>query len=573
MSPNILFGQTKKEPPPPPLELETKGNLPASEVLSEPVQKLLLEYQHNLKTAEKPESAFIHADEIASKMARFYERIRKIVDWKEENLLRRNAIERILKRALIAELSNLSVLVKLKADKIAGPLVLELIRGGHLPNGEVQETKIDEVAEILEKYLYLLKNAPYEQAGFFTLKNKVNFYNWILEIAACEIEEALAPPEKENALIKTMTLLMFERIKVTATKNLSEEEKLIQTYIAVHRTLFDLDDAIITYHFFQYKYPQWNQASKDFWQKLTSGIFSLQQEVNQALNHPLSREFFNICERTDTPFTILGDILDYYRPQPEQLPQVLANKENLKKLVSHFYDQRMATLKSRLFKIAIFSTLSVFVSNWFTFFVVEVPVAHLFYEGFSLLAAVVDFIVPSLAMFVLVAIIKPPSPSNRKKVIETTSSFVYQNEHHELFEIKPSKKRNLLTELIIGVLYGLGCIFTFGTVAWAFYIATIPITSVIMDTIGIALNVFAALVVRNKAKEITVEEKSGFGEFIIDILSLPVAEIGSFLANKWKEYNIASVFLNVFVEIPFVAFIEFVENWRGFLKERKASIH
>jgi len=59
----------------------------------------------------------------------------------------------------------------------------------------------------------------------------------------------------------------------------------------------------------------------------------------------------------------------------------------------------------------------------------------------------------------------------------------------------------------------------------------------------------------------------------LDIISLPIAEIGSWIASKWKEYNIVSVFFNVIIETPFVSFLDFIENWRQFLKERKADIH
>lgn len=94
-----------------------------------------------------------------------------------------------------------------------------------------------------------------------------------------------------------------------------------------------------------------------------------------------------------------------------------------------------------------------------------------------------------------------------------------------------------------------------------------------MDTAGIALNIFAALVIRNKAKELTVEEKTGVGEFLLDILSLPIGEIGSWMAKKWKEYNVVSVFFNVILETPVITLIDFLENWSQFLKERKASFH
>lgn len=542
--------------------------------LSPTIQRLITNYLTGLSSIPTEEIAAIHVDEIASKVAKIYERIRKITDWKEENLLRRNAIERILKRALIAEISSLNFIFKTKVEEVAEPLVLELIRGGHLPNNSVPRAKVNDVLLVLQKYLFLLKNAPFDKiSSAFPLKKKINFYNWLLEIAACEIEEILSPPIKENALIEAMTITMFDRINVLPPLNLTDEEKFLQTYVAVHRTLFDLDDAMIAYHLLKYWHPDWRSLSNTRLTEVTGNIFTLLAAIDKELTYALGKEFFSLCERVDTVFTILGDVLEYYKKEPAKIQQTFNDKENLKGLIHRFYQERYATLKSRLFKLAVFSTLSVFVSNWFTFFVVEVPVAHLFYEGFNFLAAAVDFIVPSLAMFILVAMIKPPSKNNEEEVVNLSFRFVYQAKDKDIYEIRTQKRKHLFTAFIISFLYLLGSLVSFGAVAYAFYLATIPISSVVLDTMGIALNVFAALVIRNKSREITVEERASLWEFLLDILSLPVAEIGSWLANKWREYNIIAVFFNVFIEIPFVTFIEFVENWRGFLKEKKASIH
>jgi len=536
------------------------------------MENLLHDYREALTKPSNQVVAFIHVDEIASRVARFYEKIRKIIDWKEDNLLRRNAIERVLKRAFITEIAGLKSLVKIDSGKIAEPLVLELVRGGHLPNDTIPAGKIETIAKVLDKYFYILQNNHLTENSV-NYKKKINFYNWILEIAACEIEEILLPPVKENALIKAMTSVMNEKIKVLPSGTISKEDQLTQTFVAVHRTLFDLDDAIIAYYLLKAKYPQWISLDKVIIIEITKNISSILEDIDQNLHHPLAKEFFNLCERTDTVFTILGDILSYYQNEPNELLDILADKNNFKKLITKFYNERLATLKKRLFRLAVFSTLSVFVSNWFTFFIVEVPLAHMFYEGFNPLAATIDFVVPSLVMFVLVSIIQPPSANNLEEVINLSFRYIYQDEGKDIYEIKPKKKRGILTNFLISLLYLAGLGTTLGAIAYAFRVATIPITSVVFDTMQIALNIFAALVIRNKAKEITVEEKTSFWEFLLDILSLPVAEVGSWIAGKWKEYNVVAVFFDVFIEIPFVSFIEFVENWRNFLKERKANIH
>jgi hypothetical protein len=85
--------------------------------------------------------------------------------------------------------------------------------------------------------------------------------------------------------------------------------------------------------------------------------------------------------------------------------------------------------------------------------------------------------------------------------------------------------------------------------------------------------VFAGTIIRQRAKELTIEEKRGFWQFLLDILSVPVAKLGQWLSNKWREYNIVSVFLTVLVDMPFSTLVEFIESWSTFLKEKKAELH
>lgn len=544
-----------------------------TEVLSPPINAFIKEYQEELSLSRKSEAATIHVDEIASKIARIYEKIRKVLDWKEENVLRRSAILRILKRFFISKISGITLTLTTDINQVAESLTLQLIRGGHLPNDEIAVQKIDLVAQALKKYLYILENAPFNETNAkFVFKKRINFYGWLLEVASCEIEDILARPIKENALIKAMTVAMSERIKIVP-EFLPEPQKRTLTYIAVCRTLFDMDDSFIIFHMIKHRYPQWENPSSQFLTEFTKNVFKIIDAMEKDLKHSLSRQFFNICERTDTIFTLLGDLIEHYQSNPLKIDAALTNKNHFKELIISFYNKRLATLKTRLFRLAIFSTLSVFISNWFTYFIIEVPVAYLFYERFNLVAAIIDFIVPSIAMFVLVAIIKPPSPANLDKVIEMSFNFVYHEDKKELFEIKLRKKRRFLFNFVITFLYFVGCLLSFGAVGWVFYIARIPKTSVVLDTLMIAVNVFAALVIKNKSRELTVKERTTFWEFILDNLSVPVAQVGNFLANKWKEYNVFTVFFNYFIEVPFVTFVEFIESWSQFVKERKADIH
>jgi len=259
--------------------------------LSLEFQKLIEQYQKNLET-KKPQKGVptIHVDNVASRIAVLYEKIRQIIDWKAEHLVRRIAIERILKRMLVSEISGISVATNLNPEETAESLVVELIRGGHLANDSIPRPLVVKVKHILTKYIYILENCS---------ENKIDIYHWLLSVAACEIEDILCPSIKEKALINCMTEVMAKAISVNSHFRLTDEEKWIQTSIAVHKVLFHLDSPVISYHLLCYYFPDWSNLSPLHFKEITNQIFDIARNIEKKLNHPLASHFSALCEQYD----------------------------------------------------------------------------------------------------------------------------------------------------------------------------------------------------------------------------------------------------------------------------------
>ena len=109
-------------------------------------------------------------------------------------------------------------------------------------------------------------------------------------------------------------------------------------------------------------------------------------------------------------------------------------------------------------------------------------------------------------------------------------------------------------------------------IAYILYAAKLPITSVIFDTFTIALTVFAAVVIKNKSRELNVDEHTNVQDFLLDIVAVPVAKVGSILARKWKEYNLVAIFFNFIVETPLAFVLDFIQGWSEFIKEKRAEL-
>jgi hypothetical protein len=547
--------------------------------LSQPIYTFIERYQQALKKEAQEIAYPIHVDQLTSKMARLYEKARRIIDWKEEHLVRRTAIERNLKRRLISEISGITILTELNPNKMAEPLVMELMRGGYFSSGQISKEKLPYVEKILAKYVFILKNGPLSNGGSkANIKKRVQFYNWILEIAACELEELLASAEKENALMDLMTTILTNRIRITSgdlqTIKITKDELFVQTYIATHRTLFNLDSPIISYHLLDIKYPKFKNPSKQDLADLANSIVDIWTDIEDTLNSKYKGDFFKIADKQDAAYLILGDVFkEMSQTSTNSLAKAISNEAALNTTIDLVYNKRLSTLKSRLLRSAIYSTLSIFVAGGVSLLIFEGPIAKLLYGKFSLVALAADLLIPTALMFFLVTMIKPPSKNNLEQIKKTIKRIIYPAPATDVYEMNLTERKQKLKNTVFGITYILGGTISMGFIYWIFKIAGVPWSSLYIDTINVAVVVFAATVIKHRSKEITMEEEGNFVEFVLDFFSIPLAKLGLWFASKWKEYNFVSVFFTTLVDTPFSTFIEVTEDWRNFLKKKRSEIH
>jgi len=533
--------------------------------ISPAIKKLIKDYQFWQESlSPDPEAVNIKVDEVASKVASFYERIRKIVDWKEQHLMRRIAIERILKRRL---------LLRAKEQQIAESFVFELVRGGYFPNASIEKAKISIIQNVLDKYIFILDNLKKIDIKY---KNQAELYTDILGIASCEIEEVLDPSFylKQNALLDFAVNIMKTRIKVgeRAQKmtEITEKEINIQIYIATQQALFRLDLPIISYNLIKHRYPFWRHASETQVRELAQNICVILEDIGKALNHPLANKFYKITERYDTPYLLLDDIMT---KNLQEIVAIISEPKTLDKLISRAYSSRLNTLRSRLGRAAFYSTLSIFLTNIFTLFALEFPFAKYIMGNINPIAALLDVLGPTFLMFLLVSTARMPPKENRKLVVKEVQKIVYQDQPEEIYEVEVYPKGNIIFRLINNLLYAISFCFCFGSILWGLHKLHYPPLSYVLLIMFTSLIAFTGTKIRKRSRELHVtEEKESFFQVIIDLFSLPIISVGKWLLARWKRVNILGVAFNVLIDTPFFFFVEFLEQWRYFLKDKKEDI-
>ncbi len=536
--------------------------------LSKETRELISKYKDWEQSIDvKDGVSTIHVDEVASKVASFYEKIRGIIDWKEEHLLKRSAIERSLRRRIFPQI-NLGEGKRVNIGIPAETLLLELIRSGHFPNDKIEESKIGEVQRVIDKYIYIINESPNSEND-----SPMQSLQWITSIAACEIEETLTSSLKERALMNFMysKLKEFTILSNELKKESTEEEKNIQIFINVQKALFDLDSSVISYHLIKYKYSSWIKLS-DTDEKLadvTRNIHGIRKEIDDHLDHPLGGKVNQLCQKYNTPFLILGDIVS---EDPSSMEKKIADPTTFESMIREKYTKRLNGLTSRLKRAAFYSTLSIFLTNIVSLFAIELPLSRHFGQ-FTAMTYVIDILVPTAIMALLVLTIPPPPKGNTEKVIMETIKIAYGSQQKETYEIKKFRKKGPVFSLIVSFIYLISFLASMGFMIWALNKIDFPPFSYPIFIIFLSLIAFAGTKIREKAKELhMVDEKESFFATIIDIFALPIILFGKWLTLRWKKYNIVSVFFNALIDMPLSVFVEFLEQWRYFLKEKKERL-
>ncbi len=520
--------------------------------ISPPTEKLVRQFKNFV--LNKPEAtSTIHVDYIASKVASFYERIRKILDYQEEHLFRKNAIDRILKRRLFIQPT-------LK-NEIAYSLIRELIRAGYLPNDAIPENKTEDIESIIDKYASLI-----EFSAKLSSQEREETLNWLISLASCEIEEKLAPPLKDKALADYMYEVIKEKI-VLRNIELSQEEKDTQIFIAIQKALLRADRALLNYRLLVWHYPEWINPSEEFLSQAILHLKSFKETLFREINHPLGPKFFQICNQYNTPFLILGDIL-LKNPSVD-----FENPEHLEKLINQAYQERFAHSKSKLHRAAIYSTASIFATKILLALAIEVPFDLYITEQLIPLSLGINIIFPPLLMFLIVMSIKPPSEENTQKVIPEVMKIVFQIKKQEEYEIKLSIKRNWFLRGVIKLFYLITFLISFGLIIWGLTKLNFSWLSTLIFLVFISLICFAGLKIRQQSKELSIgKEKENGWLFLVDLFALPLIRMGKWLSGQWAKFNILVIIFNLILEVPFQIFIKFLENWHRFLKDKKEEI-
>ncbi len=495
----------------------------------------------------------IEVSKPATSAATLYEKVRVAVDYQEEHLLRRNAILRIVRRM---GTFNANV------EDGAKNLLTELIWAGYLPNEEVPKSLILELVPILSKYQYLL--GIVERAG------ADGFYKeWLYEVASTEIEYAITPPVAEEALVSYMYDEMRERVEWDPKLMITDEERDLFTYIAIHQTLLRSNMATLRFRVLTIYYPHWpGSVTPSELETMGSILFQVIQTIDSQINHPITNRLVVRMKRKVGVFKLLQELIETTGSDFETL---VHNPEKMDKEVSKILKKRTADFWQRLRRKVVRTVLFVFITKIILAFMIEVPYELLFADHANWTPLVVNVLFHPMVLGMVALTVSVPQ-KNEKDYIEAVRALIVGAKTHVL-SMKLQVQSFGTLERVFGMLYAIVFLFTYGAIGVVLINIGFSWVSTIEFLFFLSVVTFFGIRVRTHVKDIVISEgRSGWLGTIFDIFMLPLVRAGQWLSIRVSKINVFIYFFDFIVEAPLKVAIRFFEQWTNFVREKKEEI-
>ncbi|MBM3204550.1 hypothetical protein FJZ48_01035 [Candidatus Uhrbacteria bacterium] len=500
---------------------------------------------------EVPEASRITVHAAVSRFAVLYEKIRNAIDYKDEHLLRKAAILRILKRQLVLE--DDSALIAMR-------LIRELIAARYLPNGALPESLVTDVAVIIKKYQVVKRRS----IGFD------RHDRWLLGILSAELEEVLDNHDQEKALVHFLFEQLGERITIKGVQ-MEETERRLQVYIACHRSLSKADDEMMGYKLVRAYHSAWMHPEQwiDHPEDMALQMIGVEMSVRQQLKSPLAQKFLQAVKTWAVPLNMLRDAL---RENPAQADQLLEKPEALHAVVGKIAQRRYQESRAKLRRGTSRAIVYLFITKILFALAIEVPFEIFLYKEFHQTSLLINVLFPPVLMFLVGALISVPGKENIMRIQQSIDELL-SIEGPKGKEMKIPKARGGIGRFLFRLTYAATFFLTFGLVFWGLDLLKFTWVSALIFVFFLCVVSFFAFRLRLAAREyVIVHRKDQFRTVLIDFFSLPILRAGQWLSESVSRINIFILLFDFIIETPLKIFLNILEEWFAFMKEKKEEL-
>ncbi len=495
----------------------------------------------------------ISVNPLVSGFASRYEKIRNAMDYRDDEVVLRAAIQRIIKRRL---------LLGGKPESIAEPLILELAWARYFPNESIPETVIKTVEEKIDLYLRL-----YEEVVDQYKVNKDGIYEWILQLMSSDIAYTLNTDRGTKLICNFMFYIFSKTIKITGE---SEEIKNAQVFIAVRRSFAKEDQALLRYDLFTQFFGDLTLQNFQF---VASNFIEGYEHIENDLGYPLKDKIYVYIKKRTIPFFIIKDLLQKYG---DQFKDLVGNEEIFDAAVYQACNLRYKNIYSRVKTAIVRSIIFLLLTKAAFALAVEGSFESIVYGHVVWRAIALNTAVPPVLMLIVGLFIKTPDRGNSRRILERIKDIIFSETPFKddllVLDVKP-KNTYLALYTIFGMLWMIACLLSFGAVIFILSKLQFNIISKLVFVFFLAIVSFLAYRIEQTAKIYTIaQEKQSLGSVLFDFFFMPFIQVGRQLTVGISKVNGFIFLFDLLIEAPFKELFAFFEHWFLFLRSQRENL-
>lgn len=497
---------------------------------------------------ELPESSRMTVHSAISRISFLYERIRNAVDYRDDHLLRKAAIARILRRQLSLESD---------ATVIATQLMRELIAARYLPNATIPEAIAADVSQVVTKFQSVVATRVTDD------KHRV----WLIGIVAAEIEEMVDRHRQEKILTHFLFEALGDRITVDGV-TMDEKERRLQVYIACLRSLSRHDDEMVGYKLVRAHDAAWMDSAS--WlaapEAMALRMVGVQARVERELRHPLASKFVQAVKPWTVALSVLRDTL---LEGGDEKTALLEKPERLKEAVDKVASRRLTEARKKLRRGTWRAMVYLFATKMVVAVAAEVPIELWLYRRLHVVALAINIFFPPVIMWLVGRSVRLPGKENQERIWECIAELLSPDGVSGSV-VRVRKPRSGVSRALFSMVYAATFLLTFGLIYWGLTFLAFTWVSAVIFLFFLCLVSFFGYRLRVSARQYVVVKQKD--HVILDFFFLPILRAGQWLSRTVSRLNIFVVLLDFIIEAPYKLFLNILEEWFGFVKEKKEEL-
>ncbi len=483
-----------------------------------------------------------------SKVASAYEKLRNAMEYREDEVILRSTIERILRRRLILGGT---------AKSTAEPLVRELIWARYLPDNTVPESAVTKVEETIDLYLDLRLKVLEKH------KVKLGEINeWTYHLMSSALEHIVNPNMEKQMIGNFMYQVMRDDITILDDK---EQTRDAQVYLAVRRAFARDDLAFLRFHLFQLYFGEVTTHSLEH---IVDSFKEGVKEIEAQLSYPRKDRIFSYVKRRAAVFFILEDIL---RNHKGSLKDILTDEEKVRQIVESACASRYKSISKKVRTAILRSFIFILTTKVIFAFAIEGTYEQMVYGSIQWGSLAINTTMPPLLMIIVSLFIRTPGEDNTRRITTYVKQLLY-DDSPRLGDQLVVKKQNEKPNIIFSASWLLAFLVSFGAIIYVLYKLHFSVVSMGIFLFFVTIVSFLAYRISMLAHLYSVGEKQNLLTPFIDFLFVPIIRVGRKLTQSISQINIFLFLFDFLIETPFKVFFAFVEQWFKFLHEKTEDL-